>query len=162
MEKNTYDSISVRAIILNNKKLLVEWLASLSICFPPGGTVEVGESLTETLERELSEELTVGNPKIGYYLGRIGHRWIKSDGKQGSCLNHFFEVSYPANVIEAVRAKEDGRVMKWLELDSSLTSLLQPPSLTKLVPQLGSSSRVVWNVVDDESNSVSSNSSQRR
>jgi hypothetical protein len=40
----SYNSTSVRAIILRADKILVEWLEFKGIAFLPGGTVERGET----------------------------------------------------------------------------------------------------------------------
>ncbi|NDC39448.1 MAG: ADP-ribose pyrophosphatase, partial [Proteobacteria bacterium] len=48
-----YRTTSVRAIIKDHQKLLVEWFAPKQIAFLPGGTVEAGENLQAALMREL-------------------------------------------------------------------------------------------------------------
>lgn len=81
-----YRTTSARALIRRGDSILVEWFAPKSICFLPGGTVDKEESLSTTLERELSEELKGSSFTVGRYLGKIGHRWDNDKGSD-SCLN---------------------------------------------------------------------------
>ena len=142
MKEQRYDSTSVRGIIRKGDLLLVEWLAAKEICFLPGGTVEHGEELSQALSRELAEEIDGATFSIGVYRGAIGHRWQQSDGYK-SCLNHFYEVRWSGAT--ELRAKEQGRCLRWITLRESSKERLQPPSLARLL--LGSDDGV-WEIVD--------------
>jgi 8-oxo-dGTP pyrophosphatase MutT (NUDIX family) len=148
---NQYDSTSVRAVVRQDDRVLVEWFAPLGIYFLPGGTVEGDETLPEALLRELREELSKGDWNVGRYLGKIGHRWRKSDGSCASCLNHFYEVALiDPRLASLITAKEKDRSIVWLSLRCPAVDQLQPPSLASLllVPNLHPSGG--WNVVDDD------------
>jgi 8-oxo-dGTP pyrophosphatase MutT (NUDIX family) len=139
-----YRTTSVRAVIRKDDKVLVEWFAPKSISFLPGGAIEEFEELKSALIRELDEELDGPNPIIRRYLGKIGHRWSTSNGID-SCLNHFFEVELGCE--DEVMAKEAGRQLRWLELDSPEFATLQPPILRRLILQPVSTE---WNYLDSD------------
>lgn len=128
-----YRTTSVRALIRRGDSILVEWFAPKNICFLPGGTIEVEESLNSALERELSEELQGSCFTVGRYLGKIGHRWDTEKGRD-SCLNHFFEVS--ASNPGGISSNEEARTMRWIDLKSGDLSSLQPPRLKQLLFEL--------------------------
>lgn len=141
-QSSSYASTSVRAIIVRDEKILVEWLDSKSIAFLPGGTVERGEQLVAALARELHEEIEGADFKVNRYRGMIGHHWIQSN-KRNSCLNHFYEVQLSRHCEPT--AKEAGRCLKWISLSDPLAQCLQPPSLRTL---LTVATEGLWDEVD--------------
>jgi ADP-ribose pyrophosphatase YjhB (NUDIX family) len=147
-----YASTSVRAIIVRDGKILVEWLSSKSIAFLPGGTVQRGEGLVEALTRELHEEIGGANFTVDRYRGVIGHRWSPSN-KDSSCLNHFYEVLLSPDSEPA--ARELGRSLKWIALSDPLAQRLQPPSLRSL---LNLANEGLWDEVDTFDGSPDSSS----
>jgi len=138
-----YRTTSVRAIIRRENQVLIEWFKPKGISFLPGGTMEAGESLTEALSRELTEELEGVTASIGRYRGSIGHYWAIEEGED-SCLNHFFEVSISSDT--QVRSGEASREFRWLDLNSKDAHTLKPPSLRRLLLE----SDEEWNFVDSE------------
>ena len=145
-----YESTSVRAVIIQEGQLLVEWFAPLAISFLPGGTAEAGENLLATLTRELTEEITPDSLNIGSYVGQIGHIWRKSNGTTGSCLNHFFEARFGSPVpFEEVQSRETGRILKWLPLAGGDFSSLQPPSLKNHILERLNGNLEEWNTIDN-------------
>ncbi len=145
MMKTEYRTTSVRAVICDDSRILVEWFAPKSISFLPGGTIEPNEDSRIALTRELLEEVDGIKLSIGRYLGRIGHIWSTSKGFDG-CMNHFYE----AAVIEGTHpiAKEAGRELRWIGLGSQDLNTLQPPKLRELL--LKGISEEQWNFVDSE------------
>ena len=70
-------NIGVKALILNNNKILILKeidirRGNVELYDLPGGRMEEGESIKETLKRELKEELGI----INYSLGPIIHAQI--------------------------------------------------------------------------------------
>ena len=129
--------------------LLVEWDAQKQIAFAPGGRMETRESLAQTLERELHEELGAVPVTIGEYLGNIGHRWREAGGQEASCLHHFFNVTLgPGTPPEAVRANEPGRELRWLDRSHQDWACLRPPSLQLLFQAYRSGNRTLWEMRD--------------
>lgn len=143
-QTSSYNSTSVRAIILRADKILVEWLESKGIAFLPGGTVEQGEDLLEALNRELREEIEGADFMVGRYRGSIGHSWREPNGSN-SCLNHFYEggLSPQSNP----RARESGRCLKWISLSDPEVQYLQPPSLKVLLTEANEG---LWDEYDAE------------
>jgi 8-oxo-dGTP diphosphatase len=130
--------------------ILVEWFAPKSISFLPGGRVEEGEDLRTTLVRELAEEIEGGEFEVLQYLGKIGHRWRTKD-RVDSCLNHYFRVQEKGALNATLSAREKGRAIKWLPLNSPESTTLTPPTLHGLIQNLRLNKTVVaWDIVDDE------------
>lgn len=141
-----YKSESVRAIIQDGSRVLVEWLPHKGISFLPGGRRESNEDLRQTLERELREELAGVTTVVGSYRGKIGHRWPVEDGED-SCLNHFFDAQISSKSL--VKAGEASREIRWLDVTTSELFTLKPPSLQKLLLS-GSDSLGQWDIIDAE------------
>lgn len=143
--KSEYRTTSVRAVIRKGDKILVEWFAPKAISFLPGGTIEPNEDIELALIRELDEELQHIELEVVRYLGKIGHHWGTAN-KRDSCLNHFYEVALKNDF--GVSARESGRQIKWMSLDSVEAQTLQPPSLKQfLTNPMG----INWDYTDQES-----------
>jgi len=143
-QTSSYNSTSVRAIILRADEILVEWLESKGIAFLPGGTVEHGEELSEALKRELREEIEGADFTVGRYRGIIGHSWAESNGSN-SCLNHFYEVQLSPQ--STPTAREAGRCLRWISLSDPVAQHLQPPSLRVRITESGDE---LWDEFDTE------------
>ena len=130
---------------MRDQMILVEWIEELQLAFLPGGRQEDSESLVQALLRELTEEISGLELEIGEYLGRIAHRWTAAGGSD-SCLNHFYAV----RIVEdrGVAAREAGRTLQWLALDSAQSALLKPPSLLRMLRQ--ESPGRSWDLFDTE------------
>lgn len=143
-QTSSYNSTSVRAIIVHADKILVEWIESKRIAFLPGGTVQQGEELSQALNRELLEEIEGADFTIGRYRGKIGHSWRESTGSN-SCLNHFYEVELSPK--SNPTARESGRCLKWISLSDPVAQHLQPPSLRARLTESGNE---LWDEFDTE------------
>ena len=143
-QTSSFNSTSVRAIIVHADKILVEWLESKGIAFLPGGTVEHGEELLQALSRELLEEIEGADFTIGRYRGTIGHSWRESNGNN-SCLNHFYEVELSPR--SNPTARESDRCLKWITLSDPVAQHLQPPTLRARLTESGNE---LWDEFDTE------------
>ncbi len=143
-----YCSVAVRGVIIFEDMILTEWWEPRQIAFLPGGRIEDGEDLKQCLRRELLEELSCAELVIGDYLGTIGHFWNHQDVGD-SCLNHFFKVSIPPEIIPtAITAREPGRQLRWIKFAKLKEVRLTPPSLVELL--LGNQYSEEWSVIDRE------------
>ena len=126
-------SASVRAIIIKDEHMLVEWYEPRSVCFTPGGRIEPGEKIEQTIERELKEELGTIAIVRERYLGRFFNR-CQDDGPVIESTDHFFACSWKeADVTAPVTSGEEGREFRWIPLAGLEKSNLMPPQLAALV-----------------------------
>jgi ADP-ribose pyrophosphatase YjhB (NUDIX family) len=70
MANNENFEVCVRGVIMDWGKILVARNKAKKYYFFPGGHVEFGEKLTETLSRELKEELGI-KPKSSKFIGIV-------------------------------------------------------------------------------------------
>lgn len=81
-----------RAVIIDRDAILLAQQIDADNTFLPGGHITLGESIRQTLEREIREELGCAS-RIGNYLGAIEHLWEDIDGNSHHEINHFFVVA---------------------------------------------------------------------
>lgn len=128
--------VSVRAIIIQNNRLLVEWWEPDKVCFPPGGRIQGAESFEQALKRELFEELATDQIQPGRYLGKVLSIWQAGESRNRS-LSHYYSCCWPqANTRLKPRAGEAGREFRWILLSDLRKNRLVPPLLCDLVPTL--------------------------
>ena len=111
---NTQWHLRVRAVIERKGKVLTVRTKDGSHSFLPGGHVEIGESATVALARELKEELGVSS-KIESYLGAIENAWTEGDTRHWE-ITHFFEITLPeVKDDEVIAPAESGFDVVWAE-----------------------------------------------
>lgn len=139
---------AVRALIMVEGRLLVEWYPPKAIAFLPGGRVNEGENLRQALARELKEELLPDDASIGVYLGSIEHG--RREGER--CykgLQHFFEAHFAPSVgANEICAREPGRIIRLLALDEPEPAALKPPVLPGLIRARLSGETRPWKEID--------------
>lgn len=85
--------ILVRGVILAGDNVLLARAKGAANTFLPGGHVEVGESLSQALIREVAEELGC-ECRVTDYLGVVEHQW-REGGRRQHELNHVFSAALP-------------------------------------------------------------------
>jgi 8-oxo-dGTP diphosphatase len=85
--------LRTRAVIYQDGRFLVVRPKNPTHTFLIGGHVEIGESITTALEREVMEE-SGRKCEIKEYLGAIENAWIQ-DGVRQWEITHFFHVIIP-------------------------------------------------------------------
>jgi ADP-ribose pyrophosphatase YjhB (NUDIX family) len=129
----------VGAIIVHDRKLLVEQNLKDGYCFVPGGRVEYGESAIEVITRELREEL-------GEDI-EVGRMVIMSDnefeihGERYHEAAPYFLVELAAdssllNRYGTFEGAESGTTFSWLPFDEIESANLFPPFLRERIQKI--------------------------
>jgi 8-oxo-dGTP diphosphatase len=117
-----------RAVIRSENKVLLARALGYSNTFLPGGHVEIGESVTVAIAREILEELGCQGI-VGRYLGAVEASFASGDTVHFE-INHLFEVTLNNS---SFCSQEPHLKFFWAEL-SELTLLnLQPAALVDLL-----------------------------
>jgi 8-oxo-dGTP diphosphatase len=122
----------VRGLILEDDMVLVAHAHGASNTFLPGGHIEVGESASAALARELMEEIGMAS-RVGQFLGCLEHRWDES-GCEHYEINHVFRLHVPA-LSPGVdpQSREDHLALFWLPVNQLSERNLQPAALIGLI-----------------------------
>lgn len=93
LSKEVVTRTVVRGIAIQGRKILLVYPKNDRIYGTPGGGVEAGENLTDTLKRELLEEVGAKDINIITYLGVMkSHRKDFSSDKIYSPIHHYYQV----------------------------------------------------------------------
>jgi 8-oxo-dGTP pyrophosphatase MutT (NUDIX family) len=130
----------VRAVAIDEGRLLVARAKGANFVFLPGGHVEAGESLRDALKREFMEELGA-TPVVGRYLGFVEHEWV-GDGKSVLELNHCFTASCEQGI--KIESREAHLSFEWVHLIDLPRINLQPPTLVALISRHVAGNTQVW------------------
>jgi ADP-ribose pyrophosphatase YjhB (NUDIX family) len=140
---NTQWHLRVRAVICREGKILAVRTKNQSHSFLPGGHVEIGESTTVALTRELTEELGVSS-KIENYLGAIENAWMESETRHWE-ITHFFHVTLPeVKNDQTVLPAEEGFDVIWITPDEFEKMNFLPISLRDLLSSWLKGVRKTW------------------
>jgi len=138
---------AVRAVIINNQKLLVQKKLDGSYTLP-GGAPHVEETLEQGLERECNEE--IGTAIKISQLAFVADYFKQRKSCPPAIRHHiefFFTCSVPDNYIAQNGPSPDKRQVdvNWINIDSAELDKLVPISLIKLIKQLNNTNEKAHN-----------------
>lgn len=117
--------VSAHAIIFNKKQeiLLTKRAASpkKNFWFPPGGVIDLGETVISGLKREIMEEtnIRVTNFHFNDYIDGITYN------KEGRILYHFIVFIFTSNYLDGeVEAKDDALEAKWFSIEDIISKIV--------------------------------------
>lgn len=122
--------VSAHGIIFNQQrtKILLTKRAAppkALFWFPPGGAIDIGETVEEGLKREILEEtdIIVENLQFINYINGITH---DSDNKvEYHFVVFMFEAEYSKGTI---KAKDDALDVKWVSLEEIMSEAIPVPT----------------------------------
>jgi len=113
----------VRAIILNNGKILLMYSNTDQMYGTPGGGITLNESKLDTLYRELLEEVGGINVKIVEHLGQTEEiRLSRRQNKPVNILTDYYHVDIQDYVNSSLEEHEEemGLEPKWVSIDEAI------------------------------------------
>lgn len=152
MEKIIKEIKLARGILFKNGNVLLvqDIRPGQGHFFLPGGNVDPGESVRQTLSREWQEELG-WDIKPGAFLGCLENHW-SFNRKQDGAMVDVFEINFlfMAEASETTLAvepisKESHLKFSWVPLKQLSSINLLPAPLKTLIPDIaGSHPRAIW------------------
>lgn len=146
MEKIIREIKLARGILFHNESVLLvqDIRPGQGHYFLPGGNVEPGESIIETLPREWQEELG-WNIKAGSFLGCLENRW-DFKRKQDSAVVEVFEVNFlfmaeatNETLQQKPASKEAHLKFSWVPIKNLSSLNLLPAPLKSIIPDIAKS-----------------------
>ncbi|MEY4731850.1 MAG: hypothetical protein RL681_796 [Candidatus Parcubacteria bacterium] len=138
-----YFHLRVRGIIRDGEHVLLVRTKGKNYSFLPGGHHEVGETLAQTLVRELREELGV-EATVKNYLGVVENGWPQ-DGEYHYEINHIFAAEVPSLRADAhPTAKEDDLEFFWSRQEEFEKNDLLPVMLRPLISKWMNGDMRIW------------------
>jgi len=136
-------SLVVRAVILDENKILLCRKKEEDFYFFPGGNVEFGEKAETALVRELKEEMGVLPTEIDY-IGTV-ENFIEENNKKYHEINLVFEAKMKEKTIESL---EDHIGFYWIEVERMKEEKILPTIFKKNVIRWLSDKRCFWGSQD--------------
>ncbi|MFX1283854.1 MAG: NUDIX hydrolase [Promethearchaeota archaeon] len=128
--------VSAHAIIFDPKKriLLTKRAAppKQNYWFPPGGAIDVGETVEEGVKREILEEtdIIVNNLRFIDFIDGI------TRNTEGKVIYHFVVFMFSADYLEGtIKAKDDALEVKWVSIQDILSERVLVPKELLLILQ---------------------------
>ncbi len=127
--------VSAHAIIFNqdDKILLTKRAAEpkINYWFPPGGAIDLGETVTDGLTREILEETNIKVTNLSFidYIDGLSY------DSEGKILYHYVILLFRADHLEGeVKANDDALDAKWFSISDILSrDIPVPTELIRLV-----------------------------
>ncbi|MFX0015360.1 MAG: NUDIX hydrolase [Promethearchaeota archaeon] len=121
--------VSAHAIIFDKsrKKILLTKRAAppkAHFWFPPGGAIDVGETVIEGLDREIQEETNITAQNLHFidYIDGI------TQDSEGKIIYHFVVFMFQAEYLEGkVKAMDDALDAKWVSIDKIFSKEIPVP-----------------------------------
>ncbi|MHA2247629.1 MAG: NUDIX hydrolase [Candidatus Hodarchaeales archaeon] len=121
--------VSAHAIIFdqNKKKILLTKRAAppkQNFWFPPGGAIDIGETVEEGVRREIKEEtdIIVNNLRFIKHIDGITH------DTEGKVIYHFVVFMYKADYLKGIaKALDDALEVKWVSADEIASDAIPVP-----------------------------------
>jgi len=123
MHKSDNIEIILRAIIISNGKILLCLLSDKLYYYLPGGHLEKGEVLEDSLKRELKEEAGV-EIKSMQFLDLKEHFYDEHHE-----INLIYKVELATENPEAIICREDHFIFTWVEVSKLNSINLLPPNI---------------------------------
>jgi len=135
--------LKVRAIIHDGDNLLVVRIKGQNFCFLPGGTHEIGETLANTLVREIKEEIGL-SAEVKEYLGVVENSWSE-DNSHIYEINHVFEAVIPElNTKTNPPSLENHLEFFWIKPEDFEKQRLLPVMIQPLVVNWLEGDKKIW------------------
>jgi len=124
--------ILARAVITQNNRILLARQKGNDNTFLPGGHLEIGESLLQTLKRELHEETSL-DVNIRNYLGVVEAKWVNGDIEHFE-INHLFKCHLQNHKGRGrIISSEQHLKFLWVRMDDLDNHNLLPKSLRSMI-----------------------------
>lgn len=134
-----------RAVILRSEPTGIAVLLAQQIgenhTFLPGGHVDLGEGLVQSLRRELREELDV-ECRVVRYLGAVEHQW-PDDNPRHYEVSHVFLTELAEPLADPI-SRESHLRFSWCPIDALAEHNLQATPLRQLIPAYVSGVQRGW------------------
>ncbi len=121
--------VSAHAIILDQQKKKIHLTKRAAppkqnFWFPPGGAIDLGETVEEGVRREIKEEtdIIVNNLRFIKHIDGITH------DTEGKVIYHFVVLMYEADYLKGIaKAKDDALEVKWVSADEIVSDAIPVP-----------------------------------
>ncbi len=125
--------VIARAIIIVEGKVLCQRNVENDEFALPGGHIEKGETVRETLIRELKEE--TGMPIFVGKLTYINENFFQQDGEEIHEIGFYFLSSVIGDVPETIESREEHIDFRFIDLDHLEDNEVYPRFLRTVLPE---------------------------
>lgn len=132
-----------RAVITQGDCVLLARQKGMNNTFLPGDHIEIGESATTALQREIFEELKK-NINIQEYLGAVEADWEEGEVVHYE-INHIFKVNIDnLNFHTPIKSYEDHLEFFWSKIHDLEINNLLPSPLIMLITKYYEGDKSIW------------------